>query len=274
MVQDARFLPFDTPSFLFDTQSNPFLEPTQREAFRQQNSIVKSAANTASNTITRDTIQNLIDGWYSWCGGISTVNCYIDDKPPHAFVPSADCSQTPAPTTCGWTNAPLPYDPSSFYQTVPRTYCRTCHVAVSNKFNVQSFKEVNANWRRIGYYLFTTSFMPYAEVPYQRFWSDISSQNQLRVLSGRSVPPSPTLTLVPPAGTEDNNPDRKITVFAKDKLTGESLRGSVYINGKTGPTGVEISYPGCSAVVGKKHELVSCPGSVTVADYPVAKFTD
>ena len=193
-VQDARFLPFDTPSFIFDNQNDPFLEPAQREAFRQMNQVVSAAATTQSNTITRDTIQNLIDGWYSWCGGASSPSCYIDDVA-HPFIPSAACIDSSNPATCGWTTASLPnctFDPSSFYQHIPRVYCRTCHVAHSDTFNWQNFNSVSSQLPTIKSFVFTNPIMPYAEVPYNGFWFDFASQDALRrCLPFRRPPPPP-----------------------------------------------------------------------------------
>lgn len=141
---------------------------------------------------------------------------------------------------------------------------------------MQSFREVNSKLQQVQYVAFTQPAMPYAEVPYQGFWSDVPSQNMLKVFVGLSAPPVPALTLVPPADTETDAPKRKITVFAMDPLTGASLKGSVCINGYCGTTGVEISYPGCVSVDPRTHQrqFISCKGGVTVPNYPVAKFTD
>ena len=190
LVLDGRFLPFDTPSFIFDNQADAFLEPAEREAFRQMNQVVRAAANSQSNTITRDTIQNLIDGWYSWCGGASSPSCYIDDVA-HPFIPSSDCNAPSNPATCGWTTASLPnftFDPSSFYQRLPRVYCRTCHVANSDVFNWQNFKSVSSQLPAIKSAVFTKPFMPLAEIPYNGFWHDFASQDALKGFVGLSCP--------------------------------------------------------------------------------------
>jgi hypothetical protein len=84
---------------------------------------------------------------------------------------------------------------------------------------------------------------------------------------------APKLTLVPPAGTDDDLGKRKITVFAADPITGASVNVTVYINGVSGNTGSAISYPGCVSLVPQKH-FVPCPGSVTVPGYSVAEFSD
>jgi hypothetical protein len=89
-------------------------------------------------------------------------------------------------------------------------------------------------------------------------------------------PPLLTLTLQPPAGTNDDAPHRKITVFAKDSRTGASVNGTVSISGKTGPTGTEIDYPGCVSVDPRTHarQYVPCKGSVTAPPYATATFSD
>jgi hypothetical protein len=277
-VLDGRFLPFDTPTFIFDTQSSAFLEPSQREAFRQLNGTVKAAANTASNTITRDTIQNLIDGWYGWCGGVTQRSCYIDDVA-HPFVPSADCNQSPEPATCGWKGASMPnFDPVSFYQRVPRNYCRTCHVAHSDAFNWQNFNEVSNNLSAVKSAVLNTHFMPYAEVPYNAFWYDFPAQDALGGFVGipQFSTSTLTLTLVPSAGT-DRGISRTITVSAKDSQTGQPVTtGSVQINRVTGTLGQRISYTGCTTFFPKTHVFtqIACGGSVTAPGYAKAFFTD
>jgi hypothetical protein len=159
------------------------------------NQIVRSAANSNASTITRDTIQNLIDGWYSWCGGGSTPFCYIDDVV-HPFIPSANCNDASNPATCGWTTASLPkfaFDPESFYQRVPRTYCRTCHVALSEHLNWQKFTDVSTNLSSIASDVFTRFFMPFAEVPYNAFWFDFPAQDALKGFTGVGCPTGLTL---------------------------------------------------------------------------------
>src|SRR5271165_1885633 len=129
----SNFLPFDTSSFIFDGDGD-FSEPNQRESFRKLNSMVKSTAPV-------QTIRDLIDGWYS-CG-VDKPGCAPDPE----FVPGGDdcpASSSPIFPTCGWSQASVPhynFDPKKFYLAVPKTYCRTCHVARPESFNVQNFTD-------------------------------------------------------------------------------------------------------------------------------------
>jgi hypothetical protein len=79
-VSGARFLPFDTPSFLYDQVNARFSATSQNEAFRTLNIIARNTDTDGSgppalapgqvcSSITCQTIRDLIDGWYSWCGG-------------------------------------------------------------------------------------------------------------------------------------------------------------------------------------------------------------
>jgi hypothetical protein len=96
------------------------------------------------------------------------------------------------------------------------------------------------------------------------------------VLDWTTVLPVMTLTLQPPAGTNDDAPKRKITVLAKDSRTGALVSGAVSIGGKSGLTGQEISYPGCAFVDPQTHvrQYVPCKGSVIAPPYAAAIFTD
>jgi len=144
MAAAARFLPFDTPSFLYDTANAQFSATSQAGAFRILNAIVRNSstegtaqktgqATTFQGVITSQTIRDLIDGWYSWCGGVDSQECSIDDQN-HPFIPSATCG--PNSVTCGWNQNP------QAYQQFPRVVCRTCHVAHSDAFNWQDYKFV------------------------------------------------------------------------------------------------------------------------------------
>jgi hypothetical protein len=90
----ARFLPFDTPSYLYDnTVGSSFSKDSQREEFRRMNVIARNADTDAGGplgspqaSITSQTIRDLVDGWYSWCKGVETPGCYIDeDNPTHVL---------------------------------------------------------------------------------------------------------------------------------------------------------------------------------------------
>ena len=110
-----RFLPFDTPSFLYDAANSGFSSDSQIEKFRILNEIVRDADTDGgalvgegsfffgAPSITSQTIRDLIAGWYSWCGGVDHSGCKIDDVG-HPFIPTGACTSAGAPATCGWTD--------------------------------------------------------------------------------------------------------------------------------------------------------------------------
>lgn len=197
----ARFLPFDTPSFLFDQVNAPFSATSQSEQFRVLNIIAKNAStdglgsilNTflpnSSNSITSQTVRDLVDGWYSWCGGVDRANCAIDEVN-HTFIPSGApfgvCSSANSPATCGW-NTGLNF---LFYQQVPRSVCRTCHMAHSDRFNWQNFIYASGNAGSACSYV-NSYAMPFAEVPYNRFWSSSLDQLSLQNFANCTLNPPP-----------------------------------------------------------------------------------
>lgn len=136
----SNFLPFDSPTFFYSTSNTSLEEAAQREPVRQLNSLV------ADLTQQRATITQLITGWYSYCGGVGKANCYIDDAN-HPFFPNESCV-TGADNTksCGWPATLGGINAQSFYQSVPRLRCRTCHVALSNFFN-PDFSQIGRNRR-------------------------------------------------------------------------------------------------------------------------------
>jgi len=175
MSAAARFLPFDTPSFLYDTVNAQFSAPSQADTFRILNAIVRSSSTegTAQKTsqgvtfqgaITSQTIRDLIDGWYSWCVGVDTKGCSIDDQN-HRFIPSGTCG--PNSVTCGWNQNP------DTYQQFPRVVCRTCHVAHSDIFNWEDYTFVTRSTSLSQICTALSSYsMPFAQVPYNEFWTD------------------------------------------------------------------------------------------------------
>ncbi len=185
-VRDGNFLPFNTAggnfAFTADSALPQFTEAAQREAFRQLNVFVLE---TQPTTVIAD----LVKGWYEWCGGVATAGCFIDE-PTHAFIPDAPlaggaCGASLADKqsqTCGWEHG-QPTNPSQkpaslthkVYQDVAAVYCRTCHEAVPSYKNVEQFND----WNEV----FTQSvvignLMPFAEVPYNKYWSDAKAQGE------------------------------------------------------------------------------------------------
>ncbi|WP_158807634.1 carboxypeptidase-like regulatory domain-containing protein [Beijerinckia sp. L45] len=179
-VKLANFLPFDSPSFIFSIANLNFLESSQREAVRSLNALVHSAS-------PRPTIPQLIDGWYQWCGGVDKKKCYIDDIG-HPYFPNAACKSGTAASdqSCGWPATWGGINAESFYQRVPRVYCRTCHVAQSTFLNVDSFIDWKNQEPFIKSYVLASqgtpsaaNYMPFAEVPYKGFWFDFQAQTAL-----------------------------------------------------------------------------------------------
>jgi hypothetical protein len=185
----ARFLPFDTPSFVFDQVNVPFSAASQSEQFRVLNTITKNASTDGgslqANTITSQTVRDLVDGWYSWCGGVRQTNCAIDDVN-HTFIPSAPCLSASSPATCGW-NTDFNF---LFYQQVPRSVCRTCHVAHSDAFNWQNFNSASGE-AGLACSVVSSYGMPFAEVPYNRFWSSSLDQASLHSFGNCTLNPPP-----------------------------------------------------------------------------------
>ncbi len=182
LAKDANFLPFDAPSFIFSSSALSLIESSQREAIRQLNGFVEETAPA------RQTITQLIYGWYNWCGGVGKTGCYIDDVG-HPFYPNNQpCSSDPTATSCGWPATWGGANAQSFYQRVPRVYCRTCHVAQSNHFNVNNFEHWSALKTSIQSDVFSTHFMPFAEVPYNGFWQDFQAQSALKAFLNASGP--------------------------------------------------------------------------------------
>jgi hypothetical protein len=192
-VSGARFLPFDTPSFLYDQVNAHFSADSQSEPFRFLNIIARNV-DTAGQApggpfdITSQTIRDLIDGWYSWCGGVDAEPialppsfrlepCNIDDVG-HPFIPSAPCVNDEAPPTCGWSPNGLN---ALFYQQVPRVLCRTCHIAHSDVFNWQNYYQTISPSRiKLLCSVVNSYFMPFAQVPYNRFWGAPLDQSSLQ----------------------------------------------------------------------------------------------
>jgi hypothetical protein len=199
-----RFLPFDTPSFLYDTANASFSSDSQSEKFRTLNGIARDADTDGGSafpggtilfgnpSITSQTIRDLIAGWYSWCGGVDQTNCKIDDVG-HPFIPTGTCASADAPATCGWTGNGL-Y--SLAYQQIPRVACRGCHVAHSDKMNMQNFQKFNAFSSLICADL-DSGRMPFAEIPYNRFWGTAIDKPALEALIG-AVSPSTQCQLTQP----------------------------------------------------------------------------
>ncbi|MGB8014037.1 MAG: carboxypeptidase-like regulatory domain-containing protein [Terriglobales bacterium] len=176
-VDNASFLPFDIYSFLYDSTANPTYGTTppggvplfgsvtvnQEQTFRQLNALV--LATNPNSVDPNQPVINLINGWYSGCGGVNTPGCTVTD------------TYAPPPPTPGWVGAP-----ANLYQTIPRVYCRTCHgsqgSATSGYPDWTQYSSTSGDgFDNPGFIGFNacpptnpTPVMPHAEVPFKRFW--------------------------------------------------------------------------------------------------------
>jgi hypothetical protein len=184
VVREAHFLAFDPSQFLFGDGTRLVPNAAEQEAFRKLNSQIRAAYALVGNSdLTRD----LIDGWYSWCGGVDKPSCTIDEVN-HAFVPSGACTaDTPGSyKTCGWTTGrpkfadkKPAFDMVEFYKRVPARYCRGCHIAGPQAFNVQNFKSWSSG-SLVDIFVRQNHTMPFAEATFNGFWQD---QGAVRLLS-------------------------------------------------------------------------------------------
>jgi len=109
----ATFLPFDTGNYLFSSHTG-LSEEEQGAAFRKLNDLVLA---TNPTTATK----NLVAGWYK---GSSNI---LDKQ----YVPPAWASFNPASLGIDAT----PADAAVFYRSVVGSSCRTCHTAMSDRFD-------------------------------------------------------------------------------------------------------------------------------------------
>jgi len=158
-VEGAVFLPFDVPTVKQDLNpASPFSEVNQREAFGALNGLVLATIPSPNTAQANDPVRNLINGWYGWCGGPGAPGCTPDDAG-HAYVPPP-----PAP---GWPGQ------AALYQTIPRFYCRTCHVAQGSTSSTYPDWTQFSDFNSPGFLksvVCTSRSMPHAEVPFKAFW--------------------------------------------------------------------------------------------------------
>jgi hypothetical protein len=176
-VEGASFLAFDVFSFIYDNRAakHKGLED-QQEQLRQLNSLAK--ATKPNNTNPDEPMVSFINGMYAWSGcNVDTVGCRAQDGPTVAH-PADQGPFTPP----GWTtNATT----TALYQTIPRPYCRTCHLSQSNTFppDWTAFTQMTDPGNKPDIQLRvciqtltngvpngSQKFMPHAEVPYKAFW--------------------------------------------------------------------------------------------------------
>ena len=154
----------------------------------------RSELSVTKATYARPTVSQLVDGWYHWCGGVNTANCYIDDVG-HPFYPNQQAcpSSGQSDVSCGWPATWGGALAQSVYQRVPRVYCRTCHVAQANFLNVDSFTDWSDQAGLIKQYVLASTggqhnYMPFAEVPYNAFWQDFQAQSALAAFLNATGP--------------------------------------------------------------------------------------
>jgi hypothetical protein len=156
-VTGASFREFDVVTFLYDT--GLFKRSNQEDQFRQLNQIVKNTnpnALNANHPITQ-VIDNLYGGHVDTPGTAAPADFASD-----AFFPTGADS---------WDgHGPL-------YRTIPRVYCRACHVAQSNYEDWTKFSQFH-NYSQpvpgigstLGTRVCADRNMPHAEVPFKKFW--------------------------------------------------------------------------------------------------------
>jgi hypothetical protein len=124
--------------------------------------------------------------------------CYIDDTG-HPFYPNASCPVSLADVTtasCGWPKTWGGKPAQSFYQSVPRLYCRTCHVAQADLFNMEYFPGPQGSLGWTGQALAGTiqsdvlgiHKMPFAEVPHNAFWQNPNAESALKAFLAAKGP--------------------------------------------------------------------------------------
>ncbi len=178
VVAGANFLPFDAQLFGYDTTlGSLFTEVAQRQTMRRLNAFVKGTQPIAP------TISSVIDGWYGWCGGVTTVGCAIDDAG-HPYTPAGWSTPTSTQlTSLGATSAPSGAKLVNLYQNVSRKYCRTCHLANADYFDVQDVDQAHKLKSKLNPSAATSS-MPNAERPFTDYWADTLAKGSYAALWG------------------------------------------------------------------------------------------
>ena len=109
----SGFLPFDTGNYLFGSASG-LGELEQSEALHMLNNLTRATETSDTTALSR-----LIQGWYA--DGTKTLNKH--------YVPEVWLQADAQPATVG---------AARFYREVVGTSCRTCHVALGEKFDWDS----------------------------------------------------------------------------------------------------------------------------------------
>jgi hypothetical protein len=172
-VDNANFIAFDVYSFLYDSNTYPASSPNypyattppggnpaygsvtsnQEETFRKLNAMV--LATNSNSADPNQPIINLINGWYSGCGGVNNPGCTVTD------------TYAPPPPSPGWAGH------VALYQTIPRVYCRSCHSSQGSPSSAYP------DWTQYSDFsgglvpfavCASAPIMPYAQVPFKRFW--------------------------------------------------------------------------------------------------------
>lgn len=178
VVTGANFLPFDAQLFGYDLASgSSFTEVAQRQTMRKLNALVKATQPVAP------TISSLIDGWYGWCGGATTVGCAIDDAG-HPYTPAGWSTPTSAQLAAlGATSTTNGAKLVNLYQTTSRQYCRTCHLANAAYFDVQDVDQAYKLRNKLSPVAATTD-MPNAERTFNAYWADGGAKNSYAAIWG------------------------------------------------------------------------------------------
>lgn len=181
VVTGANFLPFDAQLFGYDTTAGSlFSEVAQRQTMRRLNALVKGTQPVSP------TISSVIDGWYGWCGGVATTGCAIDDVG-HPFTPAGWATPTAAQLAgLGSSNVTTGTMLVNLYQKTSRKYCRTCHLARADDYDVQDINQAYRIKNKVSPTA-ATSNMPNAERTFNEYWGDATAKGSYAAIWGTTT---------------------------------------------------------------------------------------
>ncbi|MDX2000419.1 MAG: hypothetical protein SF066_22080 [Thermoanaerobaculia bacterium] len=155
---EARFIPFDPPSFKYSGLGAAFTQAAQEGEFKELNRQIRDA------TDETPAVRELIEGWY---GG--------------AALPLANHFSNFVPTP--WT---APVDKSALYSSVIKPSCRACHTTREGTISWATWDPSGVK----GYGAFIKSLvcqsrvMPQATVTFQNFWLSTTPHQPASLANG------------------------------------------------------------------------------------------
>jgi len=173
LAHGSRFLPFDIASFVMVDDEfgaagasalglDAYTRPNQLGQFRALNALVRQTE--TGRGISPDPVTDLIDNWYSVCGGVNNSACNTCSGANCANSFNADYVPS------GWSGA------TDVYTHVVRPMCRGCHINQPSFDWTQlsqftgPFKGSISNDVCVGAGANHQRRMPHAEVPFKAFW--------------------------------------------------------------------------------------------------------